>query len=383
MMGASKPVLLPLDADLTSYYTTFFVQDKEFSLSFYNLPLPTPTGCVSLKDAKIKCDPETQKLLAGFDVILQQHLNNCQDLPAFIQELRDILENISYAWSRPLLRPTDFHQRINQEIDTVGWSCVANATSDLTQLKFRIFDGAGREHIIEVSMAIGYPTIPPDATADLPCAVELCWNEGATIRTLLDQYKDAILRYQDFWTVMEDLDKMFRIIEPEHPSRSNTFRRLALDGDCSLLLTLDPSAPRSIPECRFFGSEMTVSPLRRKLKSNIHKWSRIKLLTENLIEVFDMVFLPPEEKEQEDMSVSCGICYTFRLPDHDPANNTFGKEGTVPDRACDNGNCARQFHLDCLVEWMRSLSTTRQSFDVLFGECPYCSHPMAVKLTSV
>ncbi|MCO5575570.1 hypothetical protein L7F22_029372 [Adiantum nelumboides] len=204
MVGASKPVLLPLDADLTSYYTTFFVQD-----------------------AKIKCDPETQKLLAGFDVILQQHLNECQDLPAFIQELRNILENISYAWTRPLL-PTDFHQRINQEIDTVGWSCVANATSDLAQLWFQIFDGAGREHIIEVSMAIGYPTIPPDATADLPCAVELCWNEGATIRTLLDQYKDAILRYQDFWTVMEDLDKSFRIIEPEHPSRSNTFRRLAL-----------------------------------------------------------------------------------------------------------------------------------------------------------
>ncbi|KAI5079651.1 hypothetical protein GOP47_0005130, partial [Adiantum capillus-veneris] len=333
--------------------------DKEFSFNFYNLPHPTATGCVSLRDAKIKCDSETRQLLAGFDVILQQCLKECQDLPAFILELRDILENVSFAWTRPSLPPANFHQRISKEIDSMGWSNLAYATSDLTQLKFRIFDGAGREHPIEVTLAIDYPTTPPNATADLPCAIELGWYDGATIGTLLDQYKDAILQYQDFWTVMEDLEREFRIIESEHPSRSNTFRRVALGDDCSLSLTVDPLSPRSIPEYRFFGPEGTVAPLRKKLNSNIHKWNQSKLLTENLTLVLDTVLPSPEETKQEDMSVSCGICYTFRLPDNDPASKNFGKEGNVPDRACDNGNCGRQFHIDCLVEWMRSISTTR------------------------
>ena len=36
------------------------------------------------------------------------------------------------------------------------------------------------------------------------------------------------------------------------------------------------------------------------------------------------------------------------------------KEGSIPDRVCDNGNCGRPFHTNCLVEWLRSITTTRQ-----------------------
>ena len=33
------------------------------------------------------------------------------------------------------------------------------------------------------------------------------------------------------------------------------------------------------------------------------------------------------------------------------------------------------------TQWLRSVTTTRQSFNMLFGECPYCSKPMKVKIT--
>ncbi|KAH7301100.1 hypothetical protein KP509_23G012300 [Ceratopteris richardii] len=326
------------------------------------------------------CDPENRQLLAGFDDILQHRLKECQDLPSFVLELQDILDDISFAHVKLSLPSPNFYRRVIQEIDSIGWNNLAHVGADLTQLKFRIFDHAGREHIIEVALAVNYPKVEPKATADMPCVVDFGWDEGATLKTLLHHYEEAILQYQDFWTIMEDLDKTFWIMEPENPCRSDTFRRIALGGHCSLSVTIDPLAPRSIPECRFFGSDATITPIRSKLTSNIYKWNKAKLLTENLIEILDIVFPLPEVNAQDDISVSCGICYTFRLPDNDPTNKSFGKEGSIPDRACDNGNCGRPFHTDCLVEWMRTISTTRQSFDVLFGECPYCSHPMAVKL---
>jgi hypothetical protein len=35
----------------------------------------------------------------------------------------------------------------------------------------------------------------------------------------------------------------------------------------------------------------------------------------------------------------------------------------------------------CLVEWLRVLPSTRQSFGTLFGVCPYCSTQIVVKTT--
>jgi E3 ubiquitin-protein ligase FANCL len=51
----------------------------------------------------------------------------------------------------------------------------------------------------------------------------------------------------------------------------------------------------------------------------------------------------------------------------------------VPEHNCDNVGCGRPFHSACLREWLQATSTTRQSFDTLFGACPYCSAPITVK----
>ncbi|CAN0864986.1 E3 ubiquitin-protein ligase FANCL [Linum grandiflorum] len=54
--------------------------------------------------------------------------------------------------------------------------------------------------------------------------------------------------------------------------------------------------------------------------------------------------------------------------------------GSATDYTCENTNCSRAFHSVCLGDWLRSITTTRQSFDVLFGNCPYCSDPVAIKI---
>ena len=69
-----------------------------------------------------------------------------------------------------------------------------------------------------------------------------------------------------------------------------------------------------------------------------------------------------------DLSKCCGVCYGFD-----------DETGKLPEKVCDNSNCKQSFHIDCLVEWLQALPTTKRRFNMLFGECPYCNCNMNVK----
>jgi len=82
--------------------------------------------------------------------------------------------------------------------------------------------------------------------------------------------------------------------------------------------------------------------------------------------------------------MECGICYSYRLPVADKkeapgaASTGGGEQGEMPDRMCDNAKCGRPYHRACLVEWLRAIPNTQQSFNTLFGKCPYCQSPITV-----
>ncbi|CAN1183466.1 E3 ubiquitin-protein ligase FANCL [Linum perenne] len=62
-------------------------------------------------------------------------------------------------------------------------------------------------------------------------------------------------------------------------------------------------------------------------------------------------------------------------------NDELGSmSGSATDYTCENTNCSRDFHSVCLLDWLRSITTTRQSIDVLFGICPYSSDPVPIKI---
>eukprot|EP01027_Heterolobosea_sp_BB2_P011504 GEZU01016744.1.p1 GENE.GEZU01016744.1~~GEZU01016744.1.p1 ORF type:complete len:153 (+),score=10.88 GEZU01016744.1:140-598(+) len=143
-------------------------------------------------------------------------------------------------------------------------------------------------------------------------------------------------------------------------------RRIGIGNHSSLQIELDPLCPRGVPECRFLGADSVVVPLRDKLNQNIlAQWDYTDTPRNNLQRVLGIEFPRPKEALKEDFSVECGICYSYRL------NNQ------IPDKVCDN--CCMPFHRVCLFEWLRSVPSTRQSFDTLFGNCPYCSASITVK----
>lgn len=197
---------------------------------------------------------------------------------------------------------------------------------------------------------------------------------------MLAQFEAALQHYQQLWDGLDDLDAQAWVIEPTAAPRSVVYRRIALGHHVSLALTLDPAQPWALPlDCRFMGSDAAVAPLRQRLHDNRGCWQAGRLLRENLEAVLGVALPQRQGADAEDASADCAICYAYRLPPAEGQLPAGGEEGESPDINCDNAACGKPFHRRCLVEWLNSDTSTRQSFNTLFGACPYCSAPITVK----
>jgi len=106
-----------------------------------------------------------------------------------------------------------------------------------------------------------------------------------------------------------------------------------------------------------------------KLNKNLSSWDHNGMLLDNLQRVLELTFPSPQTTQKSDFMVECGICYSYRIGE---------RQQMLPDKTCDNPKCARPFHRNCLYEWLKGLTTSRQSFDTIFGTCPYCSNPISI-----
>ncbi|EFC49774.1 predicted protein [Naegleria gruberi] len=191
-----------------------------------------------------------------------------------------------------------------------------------------------------------------------------------TLSIIYEKYKEMIEKISDFFDVIEDFDTNVRVLEPEKPTRAHTMRRIVIGNHCSMQIVIDPFKPREKPkDIKLLGSDSIISPLKFNLNNNRNKWNMNKLLRENLETLMDIEFPKPSTDpttEQDEFSENCGVCYSYRL------------NMKIPDKVCDNVKCGMPFHSECLIEWLRSIPGTHQSFDTVFGSCPYCSSTLSV-----
>uniref|UniRef100_A0A0E0GT63 RWD domain-containing protein n=1 Tax=Oryza nivara TaxID=4536 RepID=A0A0E0GT63_ORYNI len=254
-------------------------------------------------------------------------------------------------------RPAAFYSAVFAQIEEVGWERLVSGKGDggVSCLVFRILDDQGRNHLLEITLPMNYPSSPPCLVADVPYLPELQWSKGSRLKDVVCQFQEHLKILQDYWSIMDDIDKVLWVVDPTKPTFAMSHRRIALD----------------------------------------------KKFHENLSTVLDFALPPPPSVNiEDDEQVDCGICYAKHLPIDDELGTHSG--GTT-DYTCENPSCSRAFHSVCLRDWLRAITTTRQyvkmintqeaktiflplpyelvSFDVLFGNCPYCSDPVAVKIT--
>ena len=98
-----------------------------------------------------------------------------------------------------------------------------------------------------------------------------------------------------------------------------------------------------------------------------------------------MEFPDPKVSADLNFQVECGVCYSYRRK----GNASVGKKNIhvgaerdvsvhLPDFICNA--CGQAFHQLCVSEWLQSVPSTRRSFNMLFGSCPYCNAAVSVPL---
>ncbi|XP_043324557.1 E3 ubiquitin-protein ligase FANCL isoform X3 [Cervus elaphus] len=222
--------------------------------------------------------------------------------------------------------------------------------------------------MMELKMIL-YPAESPDCVVDFPVPFSVSWTPQSSLISIYTQFLAAVESLKTFWDVMDEIDEKTWVLEPEKPTRSATARRIVLGNNVSINIEVDPRHPTMLPECCFLGADHVVKPLGIRLSRNIHLWDPENSLLQNLKDVLEIDFPARAILEKSDFSMDCGICYAYQL------------DGAIPDQVCDNSQCGQSFHYICLYEWLRGLLTSRQSFNIIFGECPYCSKPITLKMS--
>uniref|UniRef100_A0A8C8WCW0 FA complementation group L n=1 Tax=Panthera leo TaxID=9689 RepID=A0A8C8WCW0_PANLE len=331
------PLLLPQNRAKTVYEGFISVQGRDFHL---RIELPED---LQMKNARLLCSWQLKTILNGYHQIVQQRMQHSPDLMSFLMELKMVLE-VALKKKQELCPPPpppQFYSSLIEEIGILGWDKLVFVDTCLSTIKLKAEDASGRKHLITLKLKAKYPAESPDCFVDFPVPFSVSWTPQSSLISIYGQFLAALESLKAFWDVMDEIDEKTWVLEPEKPTRSATARRIAL----------------------------VVKPLGIKLSRNIHLWDPENSLLQNLKDVLEIDFPARTNLEKSDFSMDCGICYSYQL------------DGAIPDQVCDNPQCAQPFHQICLYEWLRGLLTSRQSFNIIFGECPYCSKPITLKMS--
>lgn len=154
----------------------------------------------------------------------------------------------------------------------------------------------------------------------------------------LDILQKKCQQMQECWNLLDNIDQTLCVLQPQHPKRSDLWRRIAI-GD---LITgqLEISPQDVYPRLTIYGPASLANPLNAKSKELKKHWDTQCSAKTNLERILEIKELPGSEAfEQGDMKLDCGVCFAFE-----------GNDGETADQVCPNDLCAQPFHRQCLIQ---------------------------------
>lgn len=75
-------------------------------------------------------------------------------------------------------------------------------------------------------------------------------------------------KYDSFWTDMDEIDANVQVLDPFHPTRADTHRRIIIASKVILHVDVNPVTPRSLPHVRFLGSDEAAYAFDKEFTKN-------------------------------------------------------------------------------------------------------------------
>ncbi|EFA05477.1 E3 ubiquitin-protein ligase FANCL-like Protein [Tribolium castaneum] len=292
------------------------------------------------------------------------------------QNIVDFLDNIVTLLARTPQNHANSYKRVLHEYFefTRFHLNIRNShiSSDLQLIKVTTVDEGRREHRLEISVDL-------DEVRDVfqPLNVELpehfvkaLGGKFSNLTEIYRRFLGVLEELQPFFDVMDEVDGNCGVLDPETPTRGHCHRRIWLDQNLSVIVTIDPLNVRARPELRFFGPERLVHQHLDELNEKLEEWNDRGDFLEELLKILSLEKFPQKPKTDRDVLMDvgeCCICFSLRLDEK------------MPEIICGNKSCENFFHVQCLYEWLSSVNSKR-ILNQIHGQCPNCEKEISCPL---
>ncbi|KAG0744968.1 hypothetical protein G6F57_000318 [Rhizopus arrhizus] len=291
------PLIIPIEEEKKIYKGYIPIQKQEYLIQVQLGP-----------GGQLFGTKELNELIDNKKTLIENKLHEAKDIMTFLLEFKEIIEESITSESNEITTFQPMSSKIShiyQELSIIGFDKVHYMSETMDEILFKTI-----YHELKVTLPSNYPFAPPQIIAYIPTQIE----SSLSIADIVNRHEQIIHQHQKLFDCLDDLDKHMRILEPEKPNRSDTWRKIALGHHCSLYLEItDPMSPFDKPQIRLFGSEKRVENLRKAWDHTF--WDKEVALHVNLLNIFQLV--PDEKQGQEDYTnttdIECGICYSYKL----------------------------------------------------------------------
>lgn len=187
-------------------------------------------------------------------------------------------------------------------------------------------------------------------------------GKPTTLKRAMECCKIAVENLNDFYEVLETIDRNAEVVEPRNRSSKDNWRIVKFNKNVYVKIELPNPMNIKDVHVNFIGKNEQVQKMTELYNKQDSEEENI---------YWKLHFLRYELEEEEDQSnddkIDCGICLEY-----------YDESDKCPLIFCNNSMCSQAFHSTCLNRHLKV--SNLKILNVAVGECPFCKFKIQINL---